>query len=43
MDKESRQIAIFFTFCVGAAIGFYGAKFWLVDILRLLNTWLGLG
>lgn len=26
MDKESRQVAIFFTFIFGAAVGFYLAK-----------------
>ena len=41
MDKESRQVAIFFTFCVGAAVGFYVAKYWLTDIIALLNAWLG--
>lgn len=27
MDKESRQVAILFTFALGGAIGFYLAQF----------------
>lgn len=41
MDKESRQVTIFFTFCIGAVVGFYASKYYLVDIITLLNKWFG--